>query len=303
MLKLFTHTDLDGVGCAIIARLLYGEDIDIAYCDYNEINEAVKEYINTATNDDICFITDISISEELAKEIDNNDKIFVKLYDHHFTALGLNKYGWGTVKTQNNGGINTCGTELFFEDCIDSFPKKNLLPFISDFVAMVRDYDTWRWTTLGDIGIFSKQLNDLLYIYGREQFIVWIVEQINSKQFPDWGTTGYTLLENRKQEIIKYVDSKNKSMAKIELCGYKVGIVFADKYISELGNKLCELNNDIDFVAILDLSNNKVSYRTIRNDINLGEFAKRFGGGGHPKAAGSMIDNDSVFKFVKNLYC
>lgn len=303
MIKLFTHVDLDGIGCAIIARLLYGEDIDITYCDYKDIDKNVQEYINRATKEDVCFITDISVSEELAAEIDRNDDLFVKLYDHHATALELNKYGWCSVQVKNNNGVKTCGTELFFEACIDSFSKKNLLPFISDFVSIVRDYDTWRWTTTGDKGTICKELNDLLYIYGRERFIPWIIAQINAKQFPNWGTVGYALLENRQQEINRYIDTKNKSMAKIVLYDYKVGIVFADNYISELGNKLCELNTDIDFVAILDLSRNKVSYRTIRDDINLGEFAKKFGGGGHVKAAGSMVEEESIFKFIKNLYC
>lgn len=32
MNKLFTHTDLDGVGCAIIAKLVYGDEIDLRSC-------------------------------------------------------------------------------------------------------------------------------------------------------------------------------------------------------------------------------------------------------------------------------
>ena len=39
MIKLFTHTDLDGVGCAILAKLAFGEEVDISYCNYDDINE------------------------------------------------------------------------------------------------------------------------------------------------------------------------------------------------------------------------------------------------------------------------
>ena len=42
MIKLFTHTDLDGIGCAILAKLAFGEEVDIEYCDYDNINEKVK---------------------------------------------------------------------------------------------------------------------------------------------------------------------------------------------------------------------------------------------------------------------
>lgn len=39
MIKLFTHTDLDGVGCAILAQLAFGKDnVDISYCNYDEID-------------------------------------------------------------------------------------------------------------------------------------------------------------------------------------------------------------------------------------------------------------------------
>ena len=48
MIKLFTHTDLDGVGCAILAKLTFGaEAVDIEYCNYDDINTKVEEYFNS----------------------------------------------------------------------------------------------------------------------------------------------------------------------------------------------------------------------------------------------------------------
>lgn len=44
--KLFTHTDLDGVGCAILAYLAFGrENVDVEYCNYNDVNEKVGDHI------------------------------------------------------------------------------------------------------------------------------------------------------------------------------------------------------------------------------------------------------------------
>ena len=40
-IKLFTHTDLDGVGCAILAKLAF-ENVDIEYCNYDDINQKSK---------------------------------------------------------------------------------------------------------------------------------------------------------------------------------------------------------------------------------------------------------------------
>ena len=50
MIKLFTHTDLDGVGCAILAKLAFGEEVDISYCNYDDINENVMNYLNHNDN-------------------------------------------------------------------------------------------------------------------------------------------------------------------------------------------------------------------------------------------------------------
>ena len=88
----------------------------------------------------------------------------------------------------------------------------------------------------------------------------------------------------------------------IHIAAYSVGIVFADRFISELGNQLCELHPEIDFVAIIDIANQKVSYRTIRDDINLGVFAQHYGGGGHPKAAGSQFTEDVLRNTVGKIF-
>ena len=45
-IKLFTHTDLDGVGCAILAYLAFGrENVDVEYCNYDDVDEKVETFI------------------------------------------------------------------------------------------------------------------------------------------------------------------------------------------------------------------------------------------------------------------
>jgi len=67
----------------------------------------------------------------------------------------------------------------------------------------------------------------------------------------------------------------------------KVALVFADRYVSELGNRICE-EYDIDFVALFNLPVN-VGLRTAKDDVNVADIAKFLGGGGHPKAAGFPV--------------
>ncbi len=112
MIKLFTHTDLDGVGCAVLAKLAFKDEVDIEYCNYDEINEKVLEYINQNDNKIPIYITDISVKEELAKLLDKRGN--VQLLDHHPTALELNKYSWCRVMVEDLSGLKTSGTKMFY---------------------------------------------------------------------------------------------------------------------------------------------------------------------------------------------
>ena len=72
MIYLFTHTDLDGVGCAILTKLFFADEHCITYWDYGDIDHKVKtllDKVEILQTEDKIFITDISISKELAKRI------------------------------------------------------------------------------------------------------------------------------------------------------------------------------------------------------------------------------------------
>lgn len=311
-IKLFTHTDLDGIGCAILAYLAFGrESVDAEYCDYSNVNEKVEKFWENGPVEeyDKVFITDISIGIDLARTIDlyAGDDIW-HLFDHHATALVLNKYDWCEVSVMNDTlGIKTSGTELFY-----TYLRRrgrfehlsvNVIGNIDGFVDIVRDYDTWRWKELGKKGIIRKQVNDLFYIYGREKFIDWALGQILTlklyrgiSDFPIYSEKDIALLDQKQKDIDIYIEEKNKQLFhRVDEVGHTYGVVFAERYFSELGNRLCELNTDLAYIAMIDISSGTVSYRTIRDDIDVGgEIAHAYGGGGHPKAAGSTFDKDQI---------
>lgn len=302
MIKLFTHLDLDGIGCAILVQLTFGKNVDITYCNYDEVDVLVREYISKMDKGhDTCFITDISIKDDLASEIEREYKNNFKLFDHHKTALDLNKYDWCVVETMNNKkGLQTCGTELFYEYLIE---HKYLKEDVKDFVKLVTNYDTWRWTEVGNMGLISKKMNDLLYLYGRDEFVKWCLDKFKSrKSFLRFDKEDELLLQFNQKEIDKYIDSKEKEMI-ISCDGeYKYGVVFAEKYFSELGNELCTRNLNLDYVAMVNVGTYSISYRTIKENIDVGQVAKRYGGGGHQKAAGSDFHNHIVTQFITNIF-
>lgn len=313
-IKLFSHCDLDGVGCAILAYLAFErENVDVEYCDYKNVDEKFEKFIEDEElfrSYDAVFITDISISDSVANMIDILDQPpkKVRLFDHHATALWLNKYEWCEVLIENpSTNVLTCGTELFwnyldhhgyFDDALyDKFHN------IITFTEIVRDYDTWRWKELGEKGIVCKQLNDLLDIYGREDFIDYMIDSIcadSRELFPHIFGTAQALLEQKQKDIDSYVAEKDKQLQiATDQFGNTFGWVFAERYFSELGNRLCELHEELSYVAMIDISHGLVSFRSVREDVDLGgEIAHSLGGGGHKKAAGSRFNAVRVGKYV-----
>lgn len=308
--KIFTHTDLDGIGCAVLAYLAFGgENVDVEYCDYKDVDEKVRRFGESEEykSYDKVYITDISVSENLAASMNTalvSDKLM--LLDHHATAEWLNKYDWCDVSVLDVVGIKNSGTMMFFRhlNSRGKFNKYNdrVKCNICKFAKTVRDYDTWRWKEeLGDDGIVCKQLNDLFHIYGREQFIEWATHIIRVRDvFPMFDMTDVALLENKQKDIDIYVSQKNKQLMTIkDNFGYTCGVVFAERHFSELGNKLSELHPELDYIAMVDIGFGGVSYRTVKDNIDLGgEIAHSFGGGGHRKAAGSNFDEIGVRDLV-----
>lgn len=306
MVKLFSHTDLDGIGCGILAQLAFGKDnVEISYCDYDNIDSTVKEYLETEQDDTIpIYITDIRVNEETAELL--NKRGNVQLLDHHPTALGLNKYDWCDVVIEDSKGIKTSGTMLFYHylgmnGCLSEELENNKA--LERFAELVRDYDTWRWSELGDEGVICKQVNDLLYLYGRDDFIYWCISEIHDEVFPRLYAKDEVILKIKQDEIDRYIEEKDETMFTSPMCGKVCGFVFADRFVSELGNRLCKMHPEIDFAAMIDIDGCTVSYRTVKEDIDLGkDVASLFGGGGHPKAAGSEFSQSIKLKVIEKIF-
>lgn len=307
--KLFTHTDFDGISNSILAYLAFVEEnVDVEYCNYDDVDKKVRDFWfgEELMNYDKVFITDISIKEELAIMIDAtliNHKDLPKLIliDHHKTALNLNKYDWCAVNIEDEKGLCS-GTSLFFEylnenEYLLSDTEDYCFESLKEFVEIVRRYDTWEFKTKYHVEI-PKKFNDLLYILGRDEFIDSILDKIEIHCDLTFNNAENLLLELRQKDIDKYIKTKNKYLIKHPVGGYNAGIVFAELYVSELGNEICKLNPDIDFVAIINPSHS-VSYRTIKD---VSEIAKMYEGGGHAKASVSPITDRMRLDIIKTIF-
>ncbi len=304
--KLFTHTDLDGVGCQIIANHFFGaENVNTTHCDYKEVDVKVSQFFTSGEYKKYnrIFITDISVNEETATIIDEIAIQWfdvIRLIDHHKTAMWLNKYKWSEVTPEYQDGTKTSATDLFLGYLINTFPEleSTLESQLISLAEQVRRWDTWDWYNVHKDD-FPKRLNNLMYLIGRKKF---------AKRFTDNADIAFNegeelVLSIEEAKIESYIKKVSKTIIEKKIAGYKAGVVFAESYSSELGNKLAEMNKHLDFIAIVNPLNGAVSYRSIRDDIDLGkDVAALYGGGGHPKASGSGLDKKLGEKYIDSIF-
>lgn len=292
--KLFTHNDLDGIGCAIVAKTAFGDNCSIEYCSYSKIDEKITSFLRSEDYEeyDAVFITDISVSEQTAEIIQESFADKVQLIDHHGTAAWLNKYDWALVQETEGllPGLKdsreerlASGTSLLFRFLWENEIIDNL--DLVDLVEQIRQYDTWDWKNIYN-NPTPKQLNDLLMLIGRYKFIDRFIKN-NEVIFTQ---SERLLLEVENKRIDWYIKSRKNKIVPLSIEGYNIGVVYAEQYHSELGNVLAEEHPEFDFIAMVNFGTNSISYRATKEDVNVGEFAQKMGGGGHPKAAGSPIE-------------
>lgn len=305
MIKLITHTDLDGVSCAILGILAYGiNKIDISYCNYDDVDNVALSVFENHEEYEQIFITDISVNKEVADKLNTiSDKVL--LLDHHPTALFLNDYDFCDVTIEIDGE-KTCGTSMFFNYLDERFVRLNEIlgtnfdiESIFKYTEIVRKWDTWLWAEKYNDTI-PRDLNNLFYLYGRDRFVNKLSRQLKYHADSIFTDTDKLLLELDNSKKESYILNKDSEIMLKTIQGYNVGIVFAEQYISELGNELAKKHKELDFIVII--SDNKISYRSIRDDINVGEIAKVYGGGGHPKASGSQISLQNKEKYLSLLF-
>lgn len=171
------------------------------------------------------------------------------------------------------------------------FPDNKYPPFLN----YVADRDLWTWKLEN-----SEEINEGIGFYGIEHY---------DKYYEHWDIWENSLLSIGKLLMKKKIDSindiiKNNSYFKT-YAGKDIMISFCtDKsLVSKLGNEMCNQNPHISFSVIvsgcnLDTNEYYVSVRS--NGYDVSKVAKRFGGGGHQRAAGFTINvSDFNIIFVK----
>lgn len=284
MYQLFTDSDNDGVMCAIIADTLYPKQFDFYYCNPYSINDKIKFFIETEYYKDYdkVFITDLSVNDEIKKMInDLEDNNFV-LIDHHNVKDNFTDCNWVHITTKDKLSFNDDGKEHLLCGAY------NFYNYLAGHIAgkTKEEAKEINQRLEYDININQiKALEQLIEITRRYDTYEW-------KIINDVIPYRYKILLDILG-IKRYYKSINKKI--------KSATANLTKEERELGNFIAEHNPDIDFVCMIDLLDKRLSFRTIREDVDVSEIANLHGSGGHKKASGCPLAENFQDKIVSKI--
>ena len=301
MYHLFSHNDLDGVGCGIVAKLAWGNEVKVSYNSIARLNYQVAHFLENATGTDTLIITDLSVNEENEKKINQYVATGGKalLIDHHKSALHLNEHAWASITVEQEDGKLTSATSLLYDD----LAKKGMLTktkSADEFVELVRQYDTWEWDA--NQNFTAKKLNDLFFMISIDEFEAKILTKLTTGEPFQFDEIESKLLDVEESRVTRYINRKKREVYQVVIGEHLAGIVHAENYHSELGNELSKEFTHLDYIAIVMVGSKRISLRTIHEDVDVSEIAALYDGGGHRKASGCNLTEKAFKQFVEHTF-
>ena len=280
--------DPDGVTPIILSKLVF-EEFDYILSENKDVNSNVK---NNLDKYDFIYVVDLNISEELADFIEENYKDKIMIIDHHLSCEYMNKYSFIEVNAEGKES----GTSLYYKYLLNNY-NNNLLNRESTkmLVEHVRTMDIYDFskTTKEE----AEKLEMIFKIYGKDRFIDKFYNVIiNDLEL--YSKEDLNLVELEKERIKRYIEEKE--FMEISLDNKRVGVVFAERYISELGNYFINKYDYLDYIILINMDK-QISYRG-NGKVDLSVIAKKFGGGGHINAAGNCLPSGLKEKVIKEIF-
>jgi oligoribonuclease NrnB/cAMP/cGMP phosphodiesterase (DHH superfamily) len=263
--SLLTHTDLDGVGCAVVFSGVRPDQGPVELVENGAIDDRVREVLAELTSDAAAhevLVTDHAVAEETADAAD----AFVAaggrfaLLDHHRSSLPLAGRAWATVD------LSRSATGLLFDHLGAPAPY-------ADFARLVEDHDLWRHEDPR-----SARLASLLGLLGHERFLA---------RFRDDPTVELRegerlLVDNEDARREDYLSRKVGQARVVELAGRRWGVCYAEQYQSDLAERLM---NELEVVATAIVNPGRQTVSLRGRGVDVSGIAEGFGGGGHARAA------------------
>lgn len=302
---LFTHNDLDGIACAVVAQMFY-KNVDVNYCTYSNVTETIKDRLSELKEPHRIIISDLSYPEsekDITIELLSVHDVVVA--DHHPTSLWMKDvFKWEkghAALCEADGEI--CGSSLLYI-LLKQLTEKEIDEKVNErfqkFLFYVNLWDTWQWVEEDGVkeDVFRSKslwLHNCHKCWGTDVFVdqmrAWVkFGEGELETFMTEAQRGSVeRYQNRQREEIEKTLQTNR-LAKIDSPKYGLlNFVYMDDEgfnpsLVSLVAHLRGYDNGVDFIAIKP--KDQLSLRYPKEGLDLSIVAKELGGGGHHNAAG-----------------
>jgi len=306
---LFTHAqDIDGAGCAILLRKAFS-DYKIVPTETFDITSKVKSFIDDGTIHDYdqVFVTDLCIKEPLLSYIDSDDELKskIRVIDHHKTEKeeGNDKYDFVDVTVEKDGK-KVSGTSLFY-DYLIGHGYLQPTQILDQLVEWTRQYDIWDWKKYDNYD--ARKLHILFEMSDFEQYFRRISEKVDTLDSITFTESEEAIVKAYDEALSKAMNKllKGIKVAKLQIEGilYRIGYVNSPyKFRNDVDEFVRKDNiHDIDAVGMIMTDKDVVSYRRVKDDIDMSKVGKYFNGKGHGGAATHLQDDEKFKKMYESL--
>ncbi len=256
---LLTHTDLDGIGCAVVWTAATGAPYRLV--ENGDVDAAVTQALGEAED---VVLADHSVSEAMVPAVEAHLRAGgrFQLLDHHKSALALDRFAWATID------LSRSGTGLLFD-------YLGAPPALREFAELVEDHDLWRHSDPR-----SSQLAGLYSILGEDRFLA----RFAADPQVTFSAAEQLLMDVEKRRQDEYIAQRVEEAELLEIAGARWALVFAESYRSSLADALFE-QYQVDATAIVNANSAKVTVSMRGRATDVSRIGEAHGGGGHARAA------------------
>jgi len=330
-----THNDGDAIGCDVLVRLYYGyrlgydleSDIKTFWCSNYSVNEVLSNVIEMARSSEdksLIILSDISpkATDSSYDELLNSG-IKTYIFDHHKTNpyIGIESKDDIVISIDIEEGSDAVSAAMVMcRYYLNNFmiTKNDVIGSLAvhELISDVSRYDTWLWMTEFDGGSEDAVTNCLKYVTC-DDLVSGIINrlmhvtpaEVRGYKKYEWYMSyipeDYQVFhEITKKEFNKYISFIKKNV-KVSASGeYLYGIILCDNTNINMSLVTDYVNRQIcpdlfDYIILLYPSTRTLSFRTIKDTVDVARIASRcYGGGGHTKAAGARVDIPTFTSFL-----
>lgn len=297
----FTHSDLDGIGCAVLSKVAFGDDLETTFVDYPDVDEKITEFLNAFEPREgekaLLLITDIAPTDkhvfDILDDARNRGIIEVVCLDHHKTsAKNSANFEWAYHSSM------VCGTLMLFqrlplidEKAAERLSEKSGYAMFADIVNV---YDLWK---LDDpLRRRSEALNRLLWFIGRDRFIRLFVDNPLTDEQHNFRLMASYLLEGEERRVDEIVTAQVKPPFFEDSEENTFCVTYATKSVSQICHAALDRFPELDYAININLTIQKGDIRSREGEIDVSKVAERLGGGGRETTAGFEYDFQGLIR-------